>query len=266
MRVLGNVGPQGGRADVYLDGERLQTRLDFWNPRPRERQVVFSRSGLGQGEHTLEVVAMGQGNPLSRGVEVAITGVQFSAAKGEWRYGSGGGPAQAQRMIFGYTGREDFVDSRGNAWRPATEFVSRTGYGTDVVDKLLWTTRRTMYIGNTVDEELYRYGAHGGKFWVNVTVAPGRYDVRLHFASTPLHPFLEQDIEGGWKRYVLNADINGERVIEEMDVAEEAGGSFRALTKAFENITPRHGIIEVVLSGAGGREAILQALEVIPVD
>jgi Malectin domain len=169
-------------------------------------------------------------------------------------------------MIFGYMGREDFVDNKGHTWRPATEFVSRTGYGTDVVDLLLWTKRRTMYIGNTNDPEIYRYGAHGDKFWTNVTVGPGKYDVRLHFASTPLHPFLEQDKDGGWKRYVLNVDINGKRKIEAMDVAKEAGGTFLALTRTFKDIEPVHGIIEVVVTGVDGREAVLQALEIIPVE
>ena len=46
-------------------------------------------------------------------------------------------------MIFGYTGRKDYVDSEGHPWRPATEFVIRSGYGKDVVEEALWTERRT---------------------------------------------------------------------------------------------------------------------------
>ena len=43
-------------------------------------------------------------------------------------------------MIFGYTGRQDYIDSKGNAWKPATEWVIRSGYGTDTVEKAWWTT------------------------------------------------------------------------------------------------------------------------------
>ena len=265
VRMIGDVGPEGGLAEVYLDGEKVRAQVDFWNPKARERQVVFSRSGLEPGEHTLEIVALGKGNPLSQGTRVTVAGMQHSAETAEARYGAGGGPTEAQRMIFGYISRKDYVDHEGHAWRPATEFVSRSGYGTDVVEHLLWTNRRTMYIGNTEDEEIYRYGAHGDKFWTNVTVGPGLYDVRLHFASTPLHPFLEKDKDGGWKRYVLHVDINGKREIEAMDVAEEAGATFTALTKTVKNVAPKHGVIEVLLTGVDGREAVLQALEVIPV-
>ena len=43
----------------------------------------------------------------------------------------------------------------------------------DTVERAWWTQRRSIFIGNTDDPELYRYGAHGDEFWVNLTVAPG---------------------------------------------------------------------------------------------
>jgi hypothetical protein len=266
VRVLGRVDEQGGQADVYLDGEKQKTIVDFWNPAPRDRQTVYSRSGLSDGEHLIELVARGEGNPISKGTNVSVDALMFSSAKGATTYGSGAGPKTAQRMIFGYMERTDHIDAKRNAWRPGTEFVIRSGYGTDAVEKALWTTRRTMYIGNTDDPEIYRYGLHGDKFWVNATAGPGRYHVVLHFASTPLHPFLTQDKEGGWVKYVLNASINGEQVITQMDVAKEAGGTFKALQKSFDGIEPRNGIIEVLIEGVDGREGVLQALEIVPLN
>lgn len=264
VRIVGDVGPEGGLAEVYVDGKKQQTFVDCWNPKPRANQIVYSRSGLKEGDHELRIVALGKGNPISKGSTMPVRGVQYSAAQGDSDIASGGGPIGAQRMIFGYTGRKDYVDSKGNAWKPAAEFVIRSGYGRDVFRDALWTERRTMYIGNTEDPELYRYGIHGKAFWVNVTVGPGKYKVRLLFANTPLHWFLEQDPEGGFVKRVLNADINGERVISEMNVDEAAGGTFRAYDAVFENIEPKNGIIEVRLTGCGEREAILQALEVVP--
>ena len=264
VRVVGDVGPEGGLAEVYLDGKKQPTLVDCWNPRPITSQIIYARSGLAQGEHKFRVVTLGRGNPISGGAEVTVRGIQFSAAQGDTGFGSGGGPKEAQRMIFGYTGRKDYVDSEGNAWKPAAEFVIRSGYGRDVFKDALWTERRTMYVGNTDDPELYRYGIHGKEFWVNLTVGPGKYRVRLLFANTPLHWFLEQDPEGGFMKHVLNADINGERVISELNVDDAAGGTFRAYDAVFENIEPKNGIIEVRLTGCGEREAILQALEVVP--
>lgn len=264
VRITGHVDMNGGLADVLLDGVPQKTLIDFWSPSERGRQVVYARSGLANGKHVLDIVARGKGNPIASGNAVYLDSVQYSAETAEPTFGAGGGPTGPQRMIFGYLGRTDFVDSKGNVWRPATEIVIRSGYGKDTVAEAFWTERRTMYIGNTTDEELFRYGVHGKEFWVNLTVGPGEYSLRLLFASTPLHWFLEQDKDKGWVRHVMNVDINKERVISAMDVAEQAGGRFKALEKKFDNIKPKNGAIEIRLTGCDGREAILQALELAP--
>lgn len=264
VRLIGHVNQTGGWADVYLDGEKQNTRLEFWSTHARDRRLNYHRSGLAPGPHTLRIVARGEGNHLTGGSNIFIDSVQFSDASAKPQFGSGGGPATAQRMIFGRMERKDYIDSQGQAWRPATEWIIRSGYGTDSVAEALWTDRRTMFIANTKDEELYRYGIHGDEFWINVTVAPGEYDVELHFANTPLHWFLDKDQDGGMARRIMSVDINGERVIESMDVGAEAGGNFVALSKSFKNIKPRHGIIEIRCTGRQGREAILQALCVTP--
>jgi len=264
VRLVGPVDQQGGWADIYLDGRKQNTVVECWSPHAMTQRLLYSRSGLNQGKHELKLVVRGERNPLSGGTNIYLADAQVSAAQGTSGFGSGGGPTGPQRMIFGYIGRKDFVDSMGHAWRPATEWVVRSGYGTDSVEEALWTDRRTMYIGNTTDEELYRYGIHGDEFWVNVTVAPGRYDVTLHFASTPLYWFLEQDKDGGLVKHIQNVAINGKAVIEKMNVADAAGGVFVALQKTFRDIEPKSGIIEIRCTGRDDREAILQALEVVP--
>lgn len=264
VRLIGPVDQQGGWSDVYLDGERQNTVVESWSPHFRSHRLLYSRSGLTQGPHVLKLVARGERNPLSGGTKVYVDSVQFSAEQGDTGFGSGGGPTGPQRILFGFMGRKDYVDSQGNSWRPGTEFVVRSGYGTDSVEEALWTDRRTMYIGNTTDEELYRYGIHGKDFRVNLTVGPGDYDVTLHFASTPLYWFLEKDRDGGMVKHIMNVAINGARVIEKMNVAEAAGGGFVALKKSFPAIAPRNGIIEIHCEGVDGREAILQAVEIVP--
>jgi hypothetical protein len=264
VRVLGEVADTGGWADAYVDGKRQLTTVEFWNPRLRTGQPVFVVKGLTNGPHELRIVARGAGNPLSRGRSVTVSGVQVSAASGDAGFGQGQGPNGAQRMVFGYTGRKDIVDSEGHVWKPATEWVVRSGFSNDTVEKAWWTKRRSMYIGNTKDEELYRYGAHGKEFWVNLTVAPGTYDLRLKFADTPLTAWMER--EGQWQRVLHSVQVfvNGREAVPPTSISDAAGGIFKAMDRVVRGIKAEHGTIRVEFRGPGDREATVQALELVP--
>ena len=167
-------------------------------------------------------------------------------------------------MVFGYTGRKDIVDSEGHVWKPATEWVVRSGFSNDTVEKAWWTKRRSMYIGNTKDEELYRYGAHGKEFWVNLTVAPGTYDLRLKFADTPLTAWMER--EGQWQRVLHSVQVfvNGREAVPPTSISDAAGGIFKAMDRVVRGIKAEHGTIRVEFRGPGDREATVQALELVP--
>lgn len=251
VRLIGSTGPSGGRADVLLDGERQLTCVDCWTPAARHRQVLYSRSGLGDGEHTLEVVARGEGNPLAAGTKVFVDAVQHAEAPGSAPYGSGRGPRGPQRMVFGSARREDYVDSRGREWKPAAEFVVRLGRGVDSVERALHTDRRSVTIANTDDPELYRYGIHARELRVPLTVGPGRYTLRLLLADT--------QTPGRFR-----ALLGGEEIIEAICVREAAGGLFRAIDLEFPDVRPVHGTLELRCLGLDGTEACLQALEVEP--
>ncbi len=221
--------------------------------------MVYYKNGLANTEHTLKVTARGEKNPHSEGNNVYIDAVQFSNATGSSGFGSGGGPTDAQRMIFGYTSRYPYIDSSDNQWLPGTEFVVRTGRNTDSVAKTWWTMKQAIDIENTTDPELYQYGVHAPEFWVNITVGPGNYHVRLKFAET-------QYIEANKRSMTIY--INGEKVAENLDVYATAGAANKAVDLVYNNIKPKNGAIEVRLKGAiiNGcqAEAILQALEVGP--
>ena len=262
VRLIGVVGPDGGWADAYVDGEKQPTLLECWNPATRFQQPLFLKKGLTNSWHELRIVARGEKNPLSHGTRVRIDAAQFSAATGEAGFGSGGGPNTTQRVIFGYTGRKDYVDSKGNPWRPGTEFVTRQGFGVDTVAKCWWRARRSMYIGGTADPEIYRYGVHAAEFWANFTVAPGSYVVRLHWADTPETPWVER--EGKWEpvSHPTTVLINGETVIENLKVRNEVG-TFKAFAREFRGVQPRNGIIELRFKSTPDHEAMIQAVEVV---
>ncbi len=263
VRLLGVVGPEGGWAEACVDGVRQPTLIECWNPLTRYRQPVFLKNGLANGPHELSVVVLGKKNPLASGTRVGVESAQYSAAEGDAGYGSGGGPRQAQRLIFGCLGRQDYMDSRGRAWRPGTEFITRLGFGVDTVERCWWHRRRSMYIGGTTDAEIYRYGVHAPEFWANLTVAPGIYRVRLHWADTPETPWVER--EGKWEPVSrpTTVFINGRMVIENLQVRKEVG-TFRACTREFRDIHPENGVIELRFRSTPGHEAMIQAAEIVP--
>jgi hypothetical protein len=58
--------------------------------------------------------------------------------------------------------------------------------------------------------------------------------------------------------------INGAKVIQGLNVAKEAG-TFKAYVREFPGIRPQNGIVEVRFTSTSGHEAMIQAMELIPV-
>lgn len=259
VRLVASSTPSGGYADVFLDDIKQLCPIDFFAPVRIDRQILYYRNGLTNGTHRLRIISRGQKNPLSQGTDIYVQSLQYSDATGAPDFGEGRGPTDTQRMILGYARREDYLDSSGNRWRPATEFVARTGNVTDVVAKTWWTLRQAVFIGQTSDPELYRYGAHWREFWLNVTVAPGAYHVRLKFAETQCD---------GPSQRAMSIYINKEKQIDGFDVYATAGGKNRPVDLVYDNIQPKNGVIEIRLVGDvidhTPTEAILQAVEVGP--
>ncbi len=273
MRLIGAVGPDGGLADVYLDDVKQLCGIDFWNPYRLQQQVVYYKNGLSNQRHSLKVVALGSGNPRSGGAKISLEPVQFSSASGSAGFGAGGGPTGPQRWIFGYPGRQEYVDSAGHAWLPATEAVIRSGNLSDSVAVSWHTAPRRQFVAGTSDPVLYSYGMHGTNFVVYFTVGPGTYHVRIKLIETrPVDP----------DKRAMNIDINGELVVRILDIAATAAGRptervyvgsakeklwdgmNRATDLVFNDISPKHGVIAVRFTGCNGAEAVVSAIEVGP--
>jgi len=165
-------------------------------------------------------------------------------------------------MVFGYTGREDLVDSEGRSWRPGTEFVVLLGALRDPVVDALWTAPAPGPVAGAADPDLYRYGIHARDFRVNLTVGPGPHHLRLKLAA------LRGEATAG----PFSIWIGDRLAVRDLDVAATAGGPGRAADLVFEAIEPRRGAIEVHLKGsrragpdgAVQAEAFLQAIEAGP--
>jgi hypothetical protein len=262
----------GGLADVYIDDMKQLCGIDYWNPYTLRQQVLYYRSGLSNGRHTLRIAALGKGNPRSTGANISIDAIQFSAATGDAGFGEGGGPTDTQRWIFGYPGREDYVDSQKNSWRPATEVVIRVGEKTDPVEACWYITPRRLAVAGTKDPVLYRHGMHGKDFTAYVTVGPGTYHACVKL------------MESRWiepAKRLMDIDINGRPVVDNLDIAATATGrpasvSFtandrkiwdglnRAVDLVFNDIQPEHGVIAIRFRGVDDAEAVVSAMEVGP--
>ena len=259
IRLVGRVSQAGGLADVYIDDVRQLVPIDSYAPALLHQQILYYKNGLSNASHTLKIVLRGNHNPLSKGTKMYVDAIQFSSATGDCGFGKGGGPTDAQRVIFGYTKATDYIDSKGNAWRPGTEYIVRTGRLTDSVAKTWWTNRQAVFVQNTPDPELYRYGVHWGDLSVNVTVGPGTYYARLKFAETQY---------SGPNQRGISIFINDERVAEDFDVFATAGGPNKAVDLVFGHLRPKNGVITLRLVGTKidgcSGEALVQAIEVGP--
>ncbi|MBN1911097.1 MAG: hypothetical protein JW818_15225 [Pirellulales bacterium] len=259
VRLLGRAGPNGGKADIYLDGVKQPAGLDCWCPEQRDQQVLYYKNGLKQGKHTLKVVALGKHNPIAKGTDVYVDGLQWSAATGATGFGSGEGPTGPQRVIFGYKNRKDYIDSQGHAWRPATEVFMRLKQFADLVPIAFWTEPRAEKVLGTKDPELYRYGMHGKDFTIHFTVSPRQtYNVRIKLAE------MQKPKKPG--QFATSIQIQGKNVVRNLDVAAKAGGYGRALDLVYPNIHPRNGLISIRFFSPKGQSALAQAIEIVPGD
>jgi hypothetical protein len=69
---IGWRGPQGGMARVLVDGALAADNLDTFAPTEGTQNVIFTRTGLAAGAHTLTIQATGTRNPASSGTGIAV--------------------------------------------------------------------------------------------------------------------------------------------------------------------------------------------------
>ena len=71
LAVVGDMTPEGGRADVYLDGGAVHA-IDVWVAARTHDNDVWHVYGLAQGPHTLRIVTRADADPRSKGTTVSL--------------------------------------------------------------------------------------------------------------------------------------------------------------------------------------------------
>ena len=66
IRVVGKTGPNGGFADIALDGQP-QPQFDAYSPEVKRDAVLFAKEGLPDGDHEVSVTVVGwHGKPRNK--------------------------------------------------------------------------------------------------------------------------------------------------------------------------------------------------------
>ncbi|HNV03175.1 MAG TPA: ADP-ribosylglycohydrolase family protein [Vicinamibacterales bacterium] len=80
VAITGDIGVDGGRADVYLDGAKAEPIDAYAGPRTHDNDL-WHAYGLAQAPHTLRIVPRGEADPRSTGTRIAVTGAVVYRAR-----------------------------------------------------------------------------------------------------------------------------------------------------------------------------------------
>ncbi len=119
---------------------------------------------------------------------------------------------------------------------------------------------RRRVVSNPPEKALYE-GERYGNFSYRIPLAPGRYRVTLHFAETWFGtPESNQPAEDA---RIFNVFANGVALLRDYQVAKDAGGSNRAVTKVFKNLEPNAQGVLVLEFVPVKNYAEINAIEVV---
>jgi hypothetical protein len=131
-------------------------------------------------------------------------------------------------------------------------------------DRFYWggqRATRTQPISGTDEPDLYNTERFGN-FNYSIPVPPGRYTVILHFAETYFGP--DNRGKGGSGSRIFNVHCNGQMLLREFDIFQQAGGANRALKKEIRGLRPNAQGKLLLTFEPIVNYACLNALEVIP--
>ena len=179
--------------------------------------------------------------PASEGAKPARVSGSFA------KVGAGSGEV---RMIVGSSA--PYIDRSGRTWGPDRFFSG----GTVVV-------RPSERIFRTLDPDVYRH-LRRGDFRYDIPLAPGYYELHLHFAETGLADFISTESSGEGQR-LFAVSVNGKRVLDQFDVVADAFGADVSDERVFRDISPADdGLLHLSFTSERGA-AMLSGIELLPV-
>lgn len=153
------------------------------------------------------------------------------------------------RIIAGYS-KNEYVDHSGRVWKGDRYFTG----GTIV-------SNPESFIFRTLDPTLYQ-SSRTGNFRYDIPLAPGNYELRLHFAELFFGP--ESYRGGGESNRIFSIDLNRKSLLQDLDVICDAGGSNIAYIRDFKDVSPGpDGYLHLKFVPFRDKP-MLSALEVLP--
>jgi|SRR5580658_41084 hypothetical protein len=152
------------------------------------------------------------------------------------------------RIRCGYS-RPIFKDAEGNVWTGDRYFTG--GFVTELPNQ---------HIARTRNSELYLTG-RTGVFSYKIPLAPGTYELRLHFAETTYSP--ASSLGGGENSRVFDVQLNGSPLLKQFDIVSDAGAN-TADVRVFRDVSPNQdGYLHLDFSGSLGLP-LINAIEIVP--
>jgi hypothetical protein len=152
------------------------------------------------------------------------------------------------RIRCGYT-RPIFKDAEGNVWTGDRYFTG--GFVTELPNQ---------HIARTRNSELYLTG-RTGVFSYKIPLAPGIYELRLHFAETTYSP--ASSLGGGENSRVFDVQLNARPLLKQFDIVSDAGAN-TADVRVFRDVSPSEdGYLHLDFAGSLGLP-IVNAIEIVP--
>jgi hypothetical protein len=152
------------------------------------------------------------------------------------------------RIRCGYS-RPIFKDAEGNIWTGDRYFTG--GFVTELPNQ---------HIARTRNPELY-LTARSGVFSYRIPLAPGVYELRLHFAETTYSP--ASTLGGGENSRVFDVQLNGRPLLRQFDIVSDAGANTADL-RVFRDVSPgKDGYLRLDFTGSLGLP-IINAIEIVP--
>jgi len=210
---------------------------------PRSKHS-FRRMGLLAGGVLLAIAAASAWWWSHRSRDASANRAQLASASFASPLASG----PEVRIRCGYA-RPIFKDGEGNVWTGDHYFTG--GFATELPDQ---------HIARTRNHELY-LTERTGVFSYKIPLAPGIYELRLHFAETTYSP--TSTLGGGENSRVFDMRLNGRPLLSQFDIVSDAGAN-TADVRVFQDVTPdKDGYLHLDFSGVLGMP-IINAIEIVP--